>query len=235
MDEVVRKVADAAGATVVLDAGDDTSTGETWEEFSLDSLDKAFQGYDDRVFVAGNHDNGTFVSRYLESKKWTHLDAEAVEPFAGVRMTGVDDPRSSGLGSWRDEKGLSFDEVRDRIGDDVCEADENGERISTLMVHDANLGRTALARGCTDLVIAGHLHTQVGPTRVVGTNGKAGYTYTNGTTGGAAYAIALGKIRRDAEFTFVTFKDGRPVGLQPVTVRTTGELVVSPYFPLDLG
>ena len=61
MDEVVRKVADAAGATVVLDAGDDTSTGETWEEFSLDSLDKAFQGYDDRVFVAGNHDNGTFV------------------------------------------------------------------------------------------------------------------------------------------------------------------------------
>ena len=150
-------------------------------------------------------------------------------------MTGVDDPRSSGLGSWRDEKGLSFDEVRDRIGDDVCQADEDGERISTLMVHDANLGRTALARGCTDLVIAGHLHTQVGPTRVVGTNGKVGYTYTNGTTGGAAYAIALGKIRRDAEFTFVTFKDGRPVGLQPVTVRTTGELVVSPYLPLDLG
>ncbi len=235
MDEVVRKVADAAGATVVLDAGDDTSTGETWEEFSLDSLDKAFQGYDDRVFVAGNHDNGTFVTRYLESKKWTHLDAKAVEPFGDVRMTGVDDPRSSGLGSWRDEKGLSFDEVRDRIGDDVCQADEDGERISTLMVHDANLGRTALARGCTDLVIAGHLHTQVGPTRVVGTNGKVGYTYTNGTTGGAAYAIALGKIRRDAEFTFVTFKDGRPVGLQPVTVRTTGELVVSPYLPLDLG
>ena len=46
MDEVVRKVADEAGATVVLDAGDDTSTGETWEEFSLDSLDAAFEGYD---------------------------------------------------------------------------------------------------------------------------------------------------------------------------------------------
>ena len=51
------------------------------------------------------------------------------------------------------------------------------------------------------------------------TNGKVGYTYTNGTTGGAAYAIALGsKLRRDAEFTFVTYKDGRPVGIQPVTV-----------------
>ncbi len=235
MDEVVRKVARAAGATVVLDAGDDTSTGETWEEFSLDSLDKATKDYDERVFVAGNHDNGTFVARHLKSLGWTHLVGKPVEPFAGVRMTGVDDPRSSGLGSWRDQKGLSFDEVRDRIADDVCQLDEDGERIATLMVHDANLGSTALDRGCTDLVVAGHLHTQVGPTRVVGTNNKAGYTYTNGTTGGAAYAIALGKIRRDAEFTFVTYKDGRPVGIQPVMVKTTGELTVSPYIRLDLG
>ena len=69
MDEVVRAVADEAGATVVLDAGDDTSTGETWEEFSLDSLDKAFSSYDDRVFVAGNHDNGTFVTALPASRR----------------------------------------------------------------------------------------------------------------------------------------------------------------------
>jgi hypothetical protein len=235
MDDVVRAMADKAGATAALDAGDDTSTGETWEEFSLDSLAKAFSSYDHRVFIEGNHDHGSYVKRHLESKGWTHLDGKAVEPFAGVRMTGVDDPRSSGLGSWRDETGLSFAEVGDRLADDVCALDEKGERISTLMVHDANLAKTALARGCVDLVIAGHLHTQVGPTRVVGTNGKAGYSYTNGTTGGAAYAIALGKIRRDAEFTFVTFADGRPVGLQPVTVKTTGEMVVAPYAALDLG
>ena len=110
------------------------------------------------------------------------------------------------------------------------------DRIATLVVHDANLGGTALERGCTDLVIAGHLHVQKGPTRVVGTNGKAGYSYTNGTTGGAAYAIAIGsKLRRDAEFTLVTFRDGRPVGLQPVTVRTTGEISVAAYLPLELG
>ena len=235
MDEVVRAVAEEVGATVVLDAGDDTSTGQTWEEFSLDSLDKAFSSFDDRVFVAGNHDNGTFVTRYLKKQGWTHLDGKPVDAFDDVRMTGVNDPRSSGLGSWRDEKDLSFDEVRDAIGDDVCELDEQGERIATLMVHDANLGRTALARGCTDLVLAGHLHTQVGPTRVVGENGKVGYTYTNGTTGGAAYAIALGKIRRDAEFTFVTYADGRPVRIQPVTVSTLGTLTVAPYTELDLG
>lgn len=236
MDEVVRKVADEAGATVVLDAGDDTSTGQTWETFSLDSLDNAFEDYDAQVAVSGNHDNGTFVNRYLKKLGWTHLDGKSVDPFAGVRITGVDDPRSSGLGNWRDEKGLSFEDVKTRIADDVCEQDADGDRIATLIVHDANLGALALARGCTDLVLAGHLHVQVGPTRVVGQNGKAGYTYTNGTTGGAAYAIAIGsKLRRDAEFTFVTYRDGRPVGIQPVTVRTTGELVVAGYVELDLG
>jgi hypothetical protein len=236
MDEVVRAVADKAGATVVLDAGDDTSTGETWEEFSLESLDSAFEGYDARVAIAGNHDNGPFVSRHLRSLGWTHLDGKAVEPFAGVRVTGVDDPRSSGLGTWRDETDLSFAEVESRIADDVCELDEQGERIATLLLHDANLGRTALARGCTDLVVSGHVHAQIGPTRVVGENGKAGYTYTNGTTGGAAYAIAIGsKLRRDAQFTFVTYRDGRPVGIQPVTVGTRGVLTVAGYVPLDLG
>ena len=226
MDEVVRAVADEAGATVVLDAGDDTSTGETWEQFSLDSLDAAFEGYDAKVAIAGNHDNGTFVNRHLASLGWTHLDGKPVEPFADVRITGVDDPRSSGLGTWRDETDLSFAEVKERIADDVCELDEKGERIATLLVHDANLGAIALARGCTDLVLAGHVHAQIGPNRVVGENGKVGYTYTNGTTGGAAYALAIGsKLRRDAMFTFVTYRDGRPVGIQPVTVRTTGEAV----------
>ncbi len=236
MDPVVRAAGDAAGATVVLDAGDDTSTGQPWEAFSLDSLDEVFDDYDARVAVSGNHDHGTFVNRYLEKLGWTHLDGDPEETFAGVRITGVDDPRSSGLGNWRDEKGLTFAEVKEAVADGVCKLDEDGERVATLMVHDANLGATALARGCTDLVIAGHLHVQKGPTRVVGENGKPGYSYTNGTTGGAAYAIAIGsKLRRVAEFTLVTYRDGRPVGIQPVKVLTTGEISVADYVELDLG
>ena len=235
MDAVAKAIGDAGGASVVIDAGDDTSTGGEWESFSLDSLVKAFKGYDDRIAISGNHDNGTFVNRYLDRHGWTHLDGGAVSPFADVRIDGVDDPRSSGLGSWRDEKGLTFGEVKEQIADDVCEDDESGERIATLVVHDANLGATALARGCTDLVLAGHLHVQKGPTRVVGSNAKAGYSYTNGTTGGAAYSIALGsKLRRDAEVTLVTYADGRPVGLQPVMIRTTGDIDVSAYTELDL-
>ena len=236
MDAVARAIGDAGGATVLLDAGDDTSTGEEWESFSLDSLVRAFKTYDEKIAISGNHDNGAFVNGYLEKRGWTHLDGAVVEPFADVRVTGIDDPRSSGLGNWRDEKDLTFDEVKEEIADDVCADDAADKRVATLIVHDANLGATALARGCTDLVLAGHLHVQKGPSLIQGENGKAGYSYTNGTTGGAAYAIALGsKLRREAEVTLVTYQDGRPVGIQPVRIETTGDLLVEGYVQLDLG
>ena len=94
---------------------------------------------------------------------FTTLDGEVVEGPDGMRLLGVGDPRSSGLGNWRDETGLSFDEVSERLADAACAADEDGERVSTLLVHDADSGTPALERGCVDLVVAGHLHEVVGP------------------------------------------------------------------------
>ena len=229
MDKVARAVGDAAGATAVFDAGDDTSSGSAWEAFSLDSLDEAFEDQD-RWAVAGNHDNGTFVSRYLADLGWTMLDGEVVEGPGGATLLGLDDPRSSGLGSWRDETGLSFTEVGDRLADAACEAEE---RVSTILVHDPNLGREALARGCTDLVVGGHLHVELGPTEVVGEDGT-GYSYTMGTTGGAAYAIAVGsKPRRDASVALITYAEGRPTGIQSVVLRTNGDFLVNPWSPLS--
>jgi len=233
MDEVVRAVADGVGVTAILNAGDDTSTGEPWEAFSLDSLADSFSDYEHKITVAGNHDAGDFVSAYLEKRGWTHPDGESSVQF-GMPLLGVDDPRSSGLGIWKDEKGLSFAEVESRVADDLCARNDRGERIVTLLVHDRNLGRTALDRGCVDLVLAGHTHVQVGPDRVVGANGAVGYSYTNGTTGGAAFAVAVGsRLRREAEFTFITFQDGRPVGLQPVRISTRGIYLVDDFIALD--
>lgn len=232
MDRVARAIGEAAGASVVLDAGDDTSTGQPWEAFSLDSLDAAFEDWE-RFGVAGNHDHGTFVSTYLADLGWTMLDGEAVDAPWGGTLLGVDDPRSSGLGSWRDETGLSFAEVEDRLADASCAAADDGERVSTMLVHDANLGREALARGCVDLVVGGHTHVQDGPVAVEGESGETGYTWTNGTTGGAAYAIALGsKPRRDAEVSLITYADGRPVGLQWVRLRTNGSWQVGVWEPV---
>ncbi|NYE37068.1 putative phosphodiesterase [Nocardioides cavernae] len=235
MDRVARAIGERAGATVVLDAGDDTSTGQPWEAFSLDSLEGAFSDWE-RFGVAGNHDHGTFVSTYLADLGWTMLDGEAVDAPWGGTLLGVDDPRSSGLGNWREESGLSFAEVGDRLADDACAAAEDGERVSTVLVHDANLGREALARGCVDLVLGGHTHVQAGPDVITGEDGSTGYTWTNGTTGGAAYAIAIGsKPRRDADVSLVTYADGRPIGLQWVRLRTDGSWLVGDWSPVEPG
>lgn len=233
MDPVAAALGRAGGATVVLDAGDDTSTGGTWEAFSLDSLDQAFAGYEQRVGVAGNHDNGGFVVKRLRKLGWTTLDGSAKTLFGGVRLLGIDDPRSSGLGNWRDEKGLSFAQVSQRFSDELCRLDREGQRVATALVHDANLAKAAVRDGCVDLVVAGHLHTAFGPTRYVGADGQVGYSYTTGTTGGAAYAMALGsKLRRDAMVTLITWHDGRPIGIQAITIRTTGDIVVEPFLSL---
>ena len=216
MDPVARAVADVGGATVLLDAGDDTSTGSSWEAFSLESLDEAFASFDERYLVTGNHDHGSFVAGQAADLGFTVMDAEVVEAADGIRLLGVADPRSSGLGNWREETGLSFDDVGQRLADTACAADEDGERVGTLLVHDANLGRETLARGCTDLVVAGHLHDTIGPERVVGENGRVGHRFTTGTTGGAAYAVALGtKPRREATVSLLTYRDGDPWGSSP--------------------
>jgi hypothetical protein len=233
MDKVARAIGDAGGATMLLAAGDDTSTGSSWEAFSLDSLARVFADYD-RFAVTGNHDHGEFVATYLDTLGFERFDGEAVDGPDGIRLLGADDPRSSGLGSWRDETGLSFSEHAERVADQLCEYDEEDDRVATLLVHDANTGRPALERGCVDLVVGGHVHEQLGPTEFVDENGKVGYSYTNGTTGGAAYAIAVGsKPRRNAQVTLVTYRDGRPVGVQPVTVRTVGDFQVGAYVELD--
>lgn len=229
MDPVARAIADAGGATAVFDGGDDTSTGKSWEAFSLDSVSKAFEGFD-RWGVTGNHDHGDFVHDHLADRGWTMLDGEIVEGPGGTSLLGVGDPRSSGLGSWRDESGLTFDEVAARIADAACASEE---RVTTILVHDANLGRPALDRGCADLVLGGHLHVRVGPTEVVGENGEVGHTYTSGTTGGAAYAIAIGsKPRRSADVSLVTYRDGRPLGIQWVTLQPNGVFEVGDWVPL---
>ena len=225
MDRVARAIGEAAGATVVLGAGDDTLTGQPWEAFSLDSLAGTFDDWD-RFGVAGNHDHGTSSAPTWPTSAGRCSTARSSTPLGGT-LLGVDDPRSSGLGNWREESGLSFGEMEDRLADAACAAMEDGERVTHVLVHNANLVVEALARGCVELVLGGHTHVQSGPTAVEGEDGTIGYSWTNGTTGGAAYAIALGsKPRRDAEVSLVTYADGRPIGLQWVRLRTNGTWLV---------
>jgi hypothetical protein len=69
----------------------------------------------------------------------------------------------------------------------------------------------------------------VGPEVIEGEDGRT-TTLTTGSTGGAVYTFALGsKLRRPAQVTVVTFRDGRPVGLQPVTFEPGGTIDVADY------
>ena len=230
MDPVARAIGDAGGATVLITAGDDTSSGGSWEDFSINSLADAFDGYD-VVAAAGNHDTGNTVVEAYRDAGFTVLEGEPTE-VAGIRFLGDHDPRSSGFTAGYTDGEETVAEQGERLAAAAC---EDGE-VSTLVVHSPTTGEAAAESGCVDLIVSGHLHRQVGPDTVVGDNGEPTTVYTNGTTGGAAYAFALGsKLRRDAQVTLITYRDGRPVGLQPVTITPGGEVVPSEYVELPVS
>lgn len=229
MDPVARALGEQAGASVVLNAGDDTSTGAEWEAFSIDSVAQAFEGYEAWT-VSGNHDHGDFVRQRFEEHGWNVAQGEVVDGPGGGRLLAYEDPRSSGLGNWRDVRGKTIAELGEEVADTACDSEE---RVNTLLVHDDDLGTAALERGCVDLVLSGHLHVRRGPDAVRGATGETGWKFVNGTTGGAAYAIAVGsKLRREAMVTLVTYREGVPVGLQVVGVQTDGRMTAGPFEPL---
>lgn len=230
MDPVARAVADAGGASMLIDAGDDTSSGGSWETFSINSLADAFDGYD-AVAVAGNHDAGDDVLQAYEDAGFTVLGGDPVT-VGGISFLGDADPRSSGLTAGRTQGSETVEEQSLRLAGIGCQAED----VSVVVVHSPAVGIASAESGCVDLVLSGHVHRQLGPETTVSPQGRPTTTYSNGTTGGAAYAFALGSaLRREAEVTLVTFRDGRPAGLQPVTFATDGTIEVGSYQPVGAG
>ncbi len=231
MDPVARVIAERAEATMLIDLGDDTSNGASWETFSINSLAREFRDYD-VVAVAGNHDTGNTVPDQMRDKGFTVLDGEPVT-VGGVRFLGASDPRSSGLtAGYFGNAEANAESIRrqdEELTSTACEAGD----VSVVAVHSPSSGKRAAASGCVDLVLSGHLHRQVGPTTTEGANGRSTTTLTTASTGGAVYAFALGsKLRRTAQVTIVTFEEGRPVGLQPVNFEPGGIVDVDDFVPL---
>jgi len=232
MDPVAREVADAADVSFVLDLGDDTSNGASWEAFSIKSLRQTFADLP-IVAVAGNHDTGEYIQREMERNDFVLLDGEPTE-VEGVRILGESDPRSSGLTAGyngnEDDNIAAITEQNVAIADAAC---EDGE-VSLIATHSSASAKAAVAQGCADLAISGHLHRQVGPTSTEGPNGTT-TSVSIGSTGGAVYAFALGtKLRRDAQVAVLTFEEGRTVGLQIVTFKPGAVIDVGEYTPLPL-
>jgi predicted phosphodiesterase len=229
MDSVARAVADAGQASLVIDAGDDTSSGGSWERFSVNSLADAFEGFE-VVVVGGNHDYGGAIVDAYEDQGFTVLAGEP-ETVEGITFLGDSDVRASGLVSGRTEFDETDEEQGERLATVACESGD----VSTLVVHGPTAGMATAESGCVDLVLSGHVHRQIGPdTSYI--DGRPVTTYSNGTTGGAAYAFALGSVlRRPAQVTLITYHDGRPIGLQPVAFTTDGIITVRPWTPIGAG
>ena len=232
MDPVARAIAVRARSELLIDLGDDTSNGGSWETFSINSLAREFRG-SSIVAVAGNHDQGSSVTDAMKSRGFRVLNGRPVD-VDGIRFLGSSDPRSSGLTAGYD--GNEDDNIEaigkqdERLTKVACDDD----RVDVLVVHSAASARKASESGCVDLVLSGHLHRQVGPDVIEGANGRTTTTLTTGSTGGAVYTFALGsKLRRSAQVTVVTFSDGEPVGLQPVTFEPGGTINVAGYTPIE--
>jgi predicted phosphodiesterase len=231
MDPVARAVAERVQARILIDLGDDTSNGGSWETFSINSLAREFRDLD-VVAVAGNHDTGPTVPQQMHDKGFTVLDDKPVT-VAGVRFLGSSDPRSSGLTAGysgdASDNGAALRAQDEALTKAAC---DDGA-VDVIAVHSPSSAKQAAASGCADLVLSGHLHRQVGPTVITGANGRSTTTLTTASTGGAVYAFALGsKLRRNAQVTIVTFADGQPVGLQPVTFAPGGIIEVADYSPI---
>jgi predicted phosphodiesterase len=236
MDPVARRIADQAQARLMIDLGDDTSQGGAWETFSINSLARAFKGFD-VVAIGGNHDSRR-TTRDQAKAGFTVLDGTPVE-VGGVRFLGDTDPRGTTLTGYTEDartRDTALADQDEQLTQAACEADERGERVGVLAVHSWASGRQVAASGCVDLVLTGHLHYQVGPRAIAGPDGRTTTRLTTGTTGGAVLPIALGSsLRRDAQVTLVTFDDeGTPVGLQVVTFTPAGVIDVGDYTELPL-
>ncbi|MEI8406078.1 MULTISPECIES: metallophosphoesterase family protein [unclassified Kribbella] len=229
IDRFASEVAKVAGAKVLIDAGDDSSSGQSWEVFSINSLRQHFKDLK-VVAVAGNHDAGGHIEDAMRKNGFTVLDSKPVE-VEGIRFLGDSDPTRTGLGSADSPGDETIAEQSERLAQVACDQPDD-KRISTFLVHDPSSFADTAERGCATLLLSGHLHRQVGPEHKV-VDGRPVTTYTNGTTGGAAYAFALGyTLRRPGEVTLITYSDGLPIGLQTVTAELSGEVTVGAYTPL---
>ena len=229
IDGFASEVAKAGGAKLLIDAGDDTSSGQPWEAFSINSLRQHFKDFK-VVAVAGNHDAGGHVEDAMRRNGFTVLDSKPVE-VEGIRFLGDSDPTKTGLGSADIPGDETTAEQSKRLADIACDQPDD-KRISTFVIHDPSSFADTAARGCATLLLSGHLHRQVGPEHKV-VDGRAVTTYTNGTTGGAAYAFALGyTLRKPGEVTLITYREGLPIGLQTVIAQPGGDVTVGAYTPL---
>lgn len=218
MAPVIRRVAELAGASAILDTGDTTMNGTAVERVCVTTFVGAAPEGVAYVLTTGNHDSAD-TAEQARAAGATVLDGGVVD-VAGLRILGDRDVAETRLGEGTAQAGdEDADSQGRRLAEAACEHEPD-----LLMVHTPRAGTAALASGCVPLQISGHLHRRIGPVRV-----GDGLRYVSGTTAGAAEGqLTIGPLRGTAQMTVWRFDraTGRMLDLRVVSASPAGEVEV---------
>lgn len=197
MARVVGALADVAQPDIVLNAGDTTVDGTAVESYCVTALASAVPAGATMVVSDGNHDSSETQAQERSAGERV-LDGEVIE-VDGVRILGDSDPSATriGVGTTQAE-GETFRDLTRRLSEVAC-ADPDG--VDLLLVHNPDVGTTALEDGCVPAQVSGHLHRRIGPSWM-----GRGARYVSSSTAGATLGQAtVGPLNGVAEITLLRF------------------------------
>jgi len=230
MDALIESAIKSTKPNILIDAGDDTSSGEAAEAFSINSLLHATHSVKNRLVVLGNHDS-SYTDNLLVKGGYKSLEVGKPVTVNGIRFMGGADPRHSDLGMAIKPGSETIPQLGTELADAVC-SDKEG--IDVVVTHDPKASDEVADRGCTDFTISGHMHVQKGPLLQENTDGSKVYRFTNGTTGGAQEAISLGPLSNPADITMISYKidtnkRAYPYGWQQYHFNKNGSVEIKPF------
>jgi predicted phosphodiesterase len=194
MTPLIRDIAERAGVSAILDAGDTTMNGTAVEKVCVDSFATARPQGVPMVVSDGNHDS-VLVADAQRSAGLTVLEGSVVD-VAGVHILGDRDPNETRVGAGTSSRGESASEVGRRLAETACDDD-----VDLLLIHTPSVGDASMWSGCVPFQVSGHTHTRYDPV-VRG----YGVRYVNGSTAGAASGQpTVGPLHGTAQMTVLRF------------------------------
>jgi len=235
MAPVIATAAELSEADAILNAGDTVMSGTEVESFCVNAFADALPPTSDLpVIVAdGNHDS-VLTGEQERNRGWTVLDGDVVE-VAGVRVLGDTDPTLTEIGTGtRPERDETVLQMGERLRDQACELQDEGDPADILLIHSPHAGRQSLEAGCVPLNLSGHMHSQGGPWQL-----GWGVQYISSSTAGATLGQpTVGPLNAQAAMTVIRWNltSGEPahyrlIHADPDTSVTLGPWVKFPDPP----
>lgn len=215
--DVTKELTEQFGVDFIIDTGDITSWGTSYESETLSQIAGLEVPY---VFITGNHDSPETAKVVASQPNAIVLD-NSVTTVAGITIAGIADPRylpddNSGSGSAFAVGKAAVEQAASTLARIIekYDAEHEDAPVQIAAVHDAS--RSQPLDGVVPLILSGHMHTRSTTVMEDGT-----MMMVQGSTGGAL-ATSNG---------FASVADGDPVQLDATLLYFTktgdraGELI----------